>query len=168
MNSLANMCETNEVTLAANKLICQAADRVFRVTRGKRVCKSSGPKWYDAECRSMRSIAVKAGERVHNQADRDNLSEKCRQYRACKQMKKRKIPQWNNWRNWGCLPHKLTKSLENNWPSLPPAFTLKWTYGAGISRLFQRIVDAPVPRLFWLFARKWCCVFLKRTRHVNW
>ena len=28
----------------------------------------------------------------------------------------------------------------NNWQSVPPAFTLKWTYGAGISRLFQRIV----------------------------
>ena len=74
-NSLANMCETNEVARAANKLICQAADRVFRVTRGRRVCKLSGPKWYDAECQRMRSIAVKAGERVHNQAERDNLSE---------------------------------------------------------------------------------------------
>ena len=73
----------------ANELICQAADRVFEVTRGKRAYKSSGPKWYDAECRNIRSSAVKAGERVHSQADMDNLSEKCRQYRAYKQMKKR-------------------------------------------------------------------------------
>ena len=75
--SLVDMDETNKVAHAANELICQAADRVFEVTRGKRAYKSSGPKWYDAECRNMRSIAVKVGERVHSQADRDNLSEKC-------------------------------------------------------------------------------------------
>ena len=39
----------------------------------------------------MRSIAVKAGERVSTQEDMDNLADKCRQYRACKQMKKRKF-----------------------------------------------------------------------------
>ena len=89
--SLVDMDETNKVAHAANDLICQAADRVFEVTRGKRAYKSSGPKWDDAECRNMRSIAVKAGERVHSQTDRDNLSEKCRQYRAYKQMKKRKF-----------------------------------------------------------------------------
>ena len=39
----------------------------------------------------MRSIAVKAGERVSTQEDRDNLADKCRQYKACKQMKKRRF-----------------------------------------------------------------------------
>ena len=42
----------------------------------------------------MRSIAVKAGERVSTQEDRDNLADKCRQYRACKQMKKSFRNEW--------------------------------------------------------------------------
>ena len=50
---------------------------------------NKGPRWYDNECRIKRSQAVKAGERIITAAERDEMLEKCREYRACKQRKKR-------------------------------------------------------------------------------
>ena len=44
---------------------------------------------YDRECRSKRSQAIKAGERAVTNEELVKLKEKCKEYRACKQRKKR-------------------------------------------------------------------------------
>ena len=53
-----------------------------------------GPLWYDAECRYLGGLAIRAGERLthatgtndtDNNDDSDELIDKSRRYRACKQ-----------------------------------------------------------------------------------
>ena len=79
---------TNDVAVALNSYIEQACERVCPVSflsKGQ----NKGPRWCDKECRIKRSQAVKAGERIKTAAERDEMLEKCREYRACKQRKKR-------------------------------------------------------------------------------
>ena len=118
--SLAELCDTNTVALVAEELISQAADRVFTVSRGKRPRNSAGPHWYDTECRTMRSIAVKAGERVSTQEDMDNLADKCRQYRACKQMKKEgfEMNDLEQLRTHATEIHQNSGTLSINFPTI--------------------------------------------------
>ena len=105
--------ETIQVALEANELVWQTVDRVFKVTR------------------------------VHSQANRDNLSENCLQYMACEQMKKRILRNETIDAMEDACPPELTKFQENNWPSLPPAFTPKWTYGTGISWILKKNCRRP-------------------------
>ena len=88
-DALTDLRSTNEVALAMNDLITQAADRAFRVNWIARRSRKTAPRWYDAECRDLRSLAVKSGERLSSVEDWTNLDAICKQYKACKQKKKR-------------------------------------------------------------------------------
>ena len=79
-DALSQLKDTNQIVTAVNKLITQAADRVFRGTRGTRRSRGMAPRWYDAECRRLRSLAMKAGERLTSNDDRAKLTAKCKQY----------------------------------------------------------------------------------------
>ena len=88
--SLVGLQETNDVAQAVSALIIQAADRPFPVSRGRTQFQIKSPLWYDAECRQLRGLAIRVGERLtHAIDDNDELIDECRQYRACKQRKKR-------------------------------------------------------------------------------
>ena len=58
-----------------------------KITPGTRP--NTGPIWYDQECRHRRSLALKAGARVHSYQDKEMLLLLCKEYRACKQRKQR-------------------------------------------------------------------------------
>ena len=88
-DALADLRGTNEIATTDNDLITQAADRAFRVTWGVRGSRCMAPRWYDAECRRLRSQAVKAGENLASEHDKANLTAICRQYKSFKQKKKR-------------------------------------------------------------------------------
>ena len=45
--------------------------------------------WFDRECREKRSEALKAGQFILNPDDKDSMLGKCREYKACKQRKRR-------------------------------------------------------------------------------
>ena len=74
--------------------IDQACQRVCEL-KPTRVSKKSrtSPLWYDAECRTLRSLAVQAGERVISEEDKKELNKKTRAYRSCKQRKQRSYKQ---------------------------------------------------------------------------
>ena len=87
--SLVGLQETNDVAQAVSVLITQAADRAFPVSRGRTQFQIKSPLWYDAECRHLRGLAIRAGERLtHAIDDNDELIDECRQYRARKQRKR--------------------------------------------------------------------------------
>ena len=88
-DALADLMGTNEIATTVNDLITQAADRAFRVTWGVRGSRCMAPRWYDAECRRLRSQAVKAGENLASEHDKANLTAIFRQYKSFKQKKKR-------------------------------------------------------------------------------
>ena len=86
--SLAGLQETNDVAQAVSALIIQAADRAFPFSRGRTQFQIISPLWYDAECRHLRGLAIRAGERLtHAIDDNFEIIDECRQYRACKQRK---------------------------------------------------------------------------------
>ena len=95
---------TNSIASAFNSYIEQACKRTcpVKTTHGTR--KARGPRWYDRECRNKRSQAIKAGERAVTNEELTNLKEKCNEYRACKQRKKRAFffYQWNR----NCISYK--------------------------------------------------------------
>ena len=86
-DAIINMRPANELAIALNKYITQAADR----TLGKKVSKAAHKKnfvpWYDNECRYLRNESIKAGERAVSNRDFQDLVEKSRTYKACKQRK---------------------------------------------------------------------------------
>ena len=86
-DSLADLSETNQVALALNNYISQAIARVCRPCRPKTKKIKNGPRWFDNRCRQLRSEAVRAGERVMCETDRENLITKCKEYRSHKQRK---------------------------------------------------------------------------------
>ena len=45
--------------------------------------------WYDNECRQKRCLAIKAGEQIYNERGREILAKAYKNYRSCKQHKKR-------------------------------------------------------------------------------
>ena len=49
--------------------------------------KTKAPKWYDAECRAKRALAIEAGERVTIHSDKQKQTAACRAYQSCKQRK---------------------------------------------------------------------------------
>ena len=76
-DSLADLGETNQVALALNNYISQTIARVCRSCRPKTKKIKNGPRWFDNRCRQLRSEAVRAGERVMCETDRENLITKC-------------------------------------------------------------------------------------------
>ena len=92
MASICNLEDTNTIVSNYGKYFCQACHRIFR-QKAVKIRKRTGPLWFDAECRSKRIEAITAGENVMDEADRLNLLEKCREYRATKQRKRHAFQQ---------------------------------------------------------------------------
>ena len=91
LEALSERVCTNGVAVALNTYIKQACKRACHVTRypSKSPKSIRGSRWYDKECRIKRSQAVKAGERIVTCEQRVEMLDKCKEYRACKQRKKR-------------------------------------------------------------------------------
>ena len=89
LNSVASLCDVDTVARHFDEYISQACERTFRQESHKHKGNKKGPAWYDAECRHKRALAIQAGERVLNDNDREKQTVACRQYRTCKQRKKR-------------------------------------------------------------------------------
>ena len=88
--ALSDGVSTDHVANAVNALVGQACERACTTKSNAFVKhKYKGPGWYDKECRLKRSQAVKAGERVVTDEQRIELENRCREYRSCKQRKKR-------------------------------------------------------------------------------
>ena len=89
LQSVADLYDVDSVARQFDKYISQACRRTF--SHDVRTCRkyTKGPAWYDAECRRKRAHAIKAGERISNDEDREKQMTACQQYRACKQRKKR-------------------------------------------------------------------------------
>ena len=83
---IINLCDMNTVAVKLGEYISQACKRAFKFGSCKIRNKKYAPPWYDNECRSKRSQAVKAGERVSSLEDKEKHDDLCREYRACKQL----------------------------------------------------------------------------------
>ena len=52
-------------------------------------CRPNSVPWYDNECRQKCFLAIKAGERIFYEREREILAKACKNYRSCKQRKRR-------------------------------------------------------------------------------
>ena len=95
LNSIINLEKLDDVAEHFNNFISQACQRALRIKKSskQRKYKIKQTKWYDKECALRRSEAVRAGERVENEADKIRCDQLCKAYRACKQRKKRQFRQ---------------------------------------------------------------------------
>ena len=89
LSSINDLCDTNIVAEKLDDYISQACKRTFNHVKCKGKYKSKAPKWYDAECKAKRALAIRAGERVTTHIDKERQIAACRSYRACKQRKER-------------------------------------------------------------------------------
>ena len=89
MESIAVLAHPNDVAISFDKYIAQACERTMVTETVKSHRPRNRVPWYDHECREKRSIAIKSGERVHSEIDRQNQRQACRDYKACKQRKQR-------------------------------------------------------------------------------
>ena len=87
--ALMNSCDNSAESL--NSYITQAADRTFEKVRPGKLKHNNSPAWYDQGCRSLRSKAIKAGEKASTKHDFQELFTKSRTYKACKQRKMRQF-----------------------------------------------------------------------------
>ena len=105
----------------------QSADRTLLKTMPKAVNKKKSPLWYDTECRYLRRESIKAGEIAVSSQDFNDLAEKSRTYKACKQRKLRQyrrdtIAKIENAYNnnkiymWEILRHTLRVTTNENVP----------------------------------------------------
>ena len=126
-NTMINMSPVNEIAKALNKYMSQAADRTLLKTMSKASHKKKSLPWYDTECRYLRSESIKAGERAVSGQDFNDLAEKSRTYKACKQRKLRQYRRdtiakienaYNNNKTymWEILRHTLRVTTNENVP----------------------------------------------------
>ena len=88
---LDNICshvDTDIVARSFSDYLTQAYDRIFYTKKVKP--RKSRSVWFDRECKDMRTKAVKAGERAITCDEQNYLINCCREYRACKQRKRRR------------------------------------------------------------------------------
>ena len=105
---------TNEVAGALSALVAQACNRTCPTRSTGATGNRRHAPWFDKECRAKRIEAVKAGERATSHQDYKILSEKCKEYRSCKQRKKREHRE-NNVRR---LEAECSKSQSKFWKTL--------------------------------------------------
>ena len=69
-------------------MMSHAFERLFPVlpVKNKRECKASGPKWFDRELKDKRIAAIKAGEHVVCEVDKQHINV-CKDYRSHRQRK---------------------------------------------------------------------------------
>ena len=127
-DAIINMRPANELAIALNRYITQAADRTLVKKVSKAVHKNNFAPWYDNECRYLRSESIKAGERAVSNRDFQDLVEKSRSYKACKQRKLRQYRResitkienaYHNDRSnmWEILRHTLRVTSNQYFPS---------------------------------------------------
>ena len=88
--TMSELRETDTVAHAFDQFLYQAVIRNCQYMTSNYSNKHTRKlPWYDKECRSKRAIVIQAGERVQCEADRIIHNDACRDYRACKQKKKR-------------------------------------------------------------------------------
>ena len=87
-NSIIDRRDVDCVATAYTDYFSQACYRACGIKRVK-PRQRPGPGWFDAECRAVRTQAVRAGSAVITANDRDKHIDLCRRYRALKQRKKR-------------------------------------------------------------------------------
>ena len=90
--TLSNNEDSDAVAQSFNSFFIKACRKVFKSKKSKKVkmTKYRRLKFFDSECREKRIAAIQAGERVETDVDRNILIEKCKEYKACLQRKKRK------------------------------------------------------------------------------
>ena len=108
--SPAELQGTNDVAQAISGLITQAADRTFPACWGRMLFQRKGRLWYNAGFRYLRGLVISAGGSLTNAIgttdndndnhDSDELIDKCRHYRACKQRKKKVLSKLQNCPDW--------------------------------------------------------------------
>ena len=86
---MSELSETEDVANAFDAYLTQAITRECQYIRGGNKMNNKKLPWYDKECRLKRSEAIKAGERVVCERDRCIQYTPCKNYRSCKQRKKR-------------------------------------------------------------------------------
>ena len=89
LSSITDLCDVNVVAEKFDEYISQACEITFDRVSCKHKRKTKAPKWYDAECRAKRALAIKAGERVTTHADKQKQTAACRAYRSRKPRKER-------------------------------------------------------------------------------
>ena len=113
---IVSMNCTNDVVSAFNKMMSHAFEILIPVlpVKNKRECKASGPKWFDRELKDKRIAAIKAGEHVVCEVDKQQHRNACKDYRSHRQRKKRKYQRY-------CvkeLDDALTNGNHNMWKLL--------------------------------------------------
>ena len=90
LNAIESDQPSELVAQSFGKFIAQALDR-SDIHKRKVITRTScdNPDWFDSELKQLRQNAIKAGERVNSQSDRDFLNVQCKKYKSCKQRKKR-------------------------------------------------------------------------------
>ena len=90
IESMSEHASCNDVASNLKNYVAQAIDRSCKI-RKIQGHTGNNKTWYDAECRTKRAEAVKAGAHVENIEDQENMIAACREYNACKQRKKRQF-----------------------------------------------------------------------------
>ena len=88
-SAMSERNSSEHVAKLLNNLVTQACDKVCEKSAPAARCRPNSAPWYDNECRQKRSLAIKAGERIYNEREREILAKACKSYRSCKQRKKR-------------------------------------------------------------------------------
>ena len=86
---LADLSCTSVVAEAHDEYIMQACNRACTLRRTRPPGKKRPLPWYDEECKTKRAQAIRAGHHVVTDSERQHLIQRCQDYRACKQRKKR-------------------------------------------------------------------------------
>ena len=91
MEALAGLSNPNQVATSFDRYIIQACERTLVTETVKCPRPRNRVLWYEHECREKRSIAIKSGERVNSETDRQKQRKACRDNKVCKQQKQRTL-----------------------------------------------------------------------------
>ena len=127
LDALSSHKNTDVLAQTYIDYLTQAYNRIFDIR--KVTIKNSKSIWFDSECKLTRNKALKAGERAATCEDQDYLISSCREYRACKQRKKRQYIKgcydqiecsYNTNRStlWKSICSMFPGSVHNNTPSI--------------------------------------------------
>ena len=95
-DNIVPMNWTNDVASTIDKIMWHAFERLFPVlpVKNKREYKAPGSKWCDRELKDGRIAAIKAGEHVVCEVDKQQHINVCKDYRSHRQRKKRKYQRY--------------------------------------------------------------------------
>ena len=73
-SAMSERNSSEHVAKLLNNLVTQACDKVCEKSAPAARCHPNSAPWYDNECRQKRSLAIKAGERIYNERQREILA----------------------------------------------------------------------------------------------